>query len=102
METLRRLAGVLALLLVLFVSGCGDSGVGSPNSAAGTTDGRQGYVDAGASAELNILILKLKVWLQIRDVDILVVKAVDWARRQVHYLLNGKAYIWNLTEEQAK
>jgi hypothetical protein len=90
--------GIVAsiFLVVALASGCGKSDSSGNGKQAGS-----GYVNAGGSLEVNILVVKFKLWFTVRDVDHLVVNAFDWATRQVRYLVNGQEKTLTLNEEQA-
>ncbi len=95
---------VLGLFLGLIATGCGGDSSGGRSTASGanaTGSDSGGHVDVGAELEINILVVKLKVWGVVRDADVLAVRAYDWAARKVRYLLNGEEHEDTLTAEQA-
>ena len=44
----------------------------------------------------------MKLFLQVRDADVLLIEAIDWASRQVRYLINGERRSATLAAEQVE
>lgn len=91
--------GVVFLLLVS-VPGCGDPASGTSQETT-VGQGHRGHIDVGVSVEINVVLVRIRVWLKIRDVDVLVIKGMDWTSRKIQYVLNDEEHSLTLTEQQA-
>ncbi len=96
---------LLACVLVVGALGCEVSRQNNSPGKQGSSDSAStspsaGYVDAGAEVSFNVYLAKIRLFLNIRDVDVLVIKAINWASREIRYLFNGREETTLLTASQ--